>query len=152
MPVIRPSRRASLLGTACLLAALGAYLAPPGRAADRPRVLPGADPVPIVHPPSGPNRGHAVTFDPNVMSIEQLVNKIVEVKNRKDDLEKLQKHKLAPVVAEITQLPKTEVDVDGENARKTIRIVEMLDDHDDVQHVYYNAHIPEEVMAELAKE
>jgi hypothetical protein len=91
MPVIRPSRRASLLGTACLLAALGAYLAPPGRAADRPRVLPGADPVPIVHPPSGPNRGHAVTFDPNVMSIEQLVNKIVEVKNRKDDLEKLQK-------------------------------------------------------------
>ena len=66
--------------------------------------------------------------------------------------EELQKHKLAPVVAEITQLPKTEVDVDGENARKTIRIVEMLDDHDDVQHVYYNAHIPEEVMAELAKE
>jgi YebC/PmpR family DNA-binding regulatory protein len=64
----------------------------------------------------------------------------------------LQKNHVATVVAEITQLPKTEVDVDGENARKLIRLIEALDDHDDVQYVYHNAHISEELMAQIANE
>jgi YebC/PmpR family DNA-binding regulatory protein len=66
--------------------------------------------------------------------------------------EALQKGNIPTVVNEITQVPKTSVDVDAEAARKVMRLVEALDDHDDVQHVYFNAHIPEEMVAELAKE
>ena len=63
----------------------------------------------------------------------------------------LQKNNITPQVAEITQLPKTQVDADAETARKAVRLVEALDDHDDVQNVYSNLNIPDEVMAELAK-
>ena len=66
--------------------------------------------------------------------------------------EALQKNNVPTVVSEITQVPKTSVDVDAENARKVMRLYEALDDHDDVQHVYFNAHISEEMIAELAKE
>src|SRR5947209_16374634 len=50
--------------------------------------------------------------------------------------EAVQKHGLTPVVAEITQLPKAPVDVDTETAKKVMRLMEALDDHDDVQNVY----------------
>jgi YebC/PmpR family DNA-binding regulatory protein len=55
-------------------------------------------------------------------------------------------------VAEITQLPKAAVDVDTETAKKVMRLMEALDDHDDVQNVYSTLNITEEVLAEAAKE
>jgi YebC/PmpR family DNA-binding regulatory protein len=55
-------------------------------------------------------------------------------------------------VAEITQLPKAAVDVDTETAKKLMRLMEALDDHDDVQNVYSTLNITEEVLAEAAKE
>jgi transcriptional/translational regulatory protein YebC/TACO1 len=66
--------------------------------------------------------------------------------------EALQTKNLTPVVAEISQLAKTLVDLDAENARKLIRLVEAIDDHDDVQNVYHNGNMPDDVMAELAKD
>jgi YebC/PmpR family DNA-binding regulatory protein len=66
--------------------------------------------------------------------------------------EALQAKHLTTIHAEITQLPKTAVDADLEAARKVVRLIEALDDHDDVQNVYHNLNIPDEVMAELAKE
>ena len=50
--------------------------------------------------------------------------------------------------SEITQLAKVPVDVDAETGRKVMRLLEALDDHDDVQHVCFNANIPDEVLAE----
>jgi YebC/PmpR family DNA-binding regulatory protein len=55
-------------------------------------------------------------------------------------------------VAEITQLGKTQVDADPEAARKVMRLLEALDDQDDVQHVYSNLNLTEELAAEMAKE
>jgi YebC/PmpR family DNA-binding regulatory protein len=55
-------------------------------------------------------------------------------------------------VAEITQLPKAAVDVDTETAKKVMRLMEALNDHDDVQNVYSTLNITEEVLAEAAKE
>jgi YebC/PmpR family DNA-binding regulatory protein len=55
-------------------------------------------------------------------------------------------------VAEISQVPKAPVDVDAEAAKKVMRLVEALDDHDDVQNVYSTLNLTEEVMAELGKE
>ena len=43
----------------------------------------------------------------------------------------------------------TEVTLDAEGARKFLRLVDALEDSDDVQNVYSNADISDEVMAEL---
>ncbi len=59
----------------------------------------------------------------------------------------LKKNNLNPNVAEITQLAKAPVDVDSETGKKVIRLMEALDDHDDVQNVYSTANISEEMVA-----
>ncbi len=63
--------------------------------------------------------------------------------------EALQKNKLTPIVAEISQVPKAPVDVDAETGRKVLRLMDALDDQDDVQNVYSNVHITEEMVAEM---
>jgi YebC/PmpR family DNA-binding regulatory protein len=50
-------------------------------------------------------------------------------------------------VAEITMLPKSSVSLDGVEAEKMLRLLDILEDHDDVQNVYANFEIPDEVMA-----
>ena len=56
---------------------------------------------------------------------------------------------LAPTSAEITMVPQNSVPVDGGNARAVLKMVEGLEDHDDVQAVYANFDIPEAVLAEV---
>lgn len=46
-------------------------------------------------------------------------------------------------------LPKTTVELDLEGAQKVFRFIETLEEHDDVQRVYTNMEIPDEVMAKL---
>ncbi len=53
-------------------------------------------------------------------------------------------------LAETTMLPKNTVELQGKEAQQMIRLMEGLEDHDDVQHVYANFDIPESVMAALA--
>ena len=57
-----------------------------------------------------------------------------------------------PEAAQITRLPKNTVDLDADNARKVLKLLERLDDHDDVQNVASNFNIPDEVMAEIGEE
>ncbi len=52
--------------------------------------------------------------------------------------------------AEITMIPSTTAPLDGETAPKVLKLIDMLEDLDDVQNVYSNADIPDEVMAQLA--
>jgi YebC/PmpR family DNA-binding regulatory protein len=54
--------------------------------------------------------------------------------------------------AEITMVPKTTVPLDEKKAAAVLRLYDALDDHDDVQNVYANFEIPEDVMAKLEKE
>jgi YebC/PmpR family DNA-binding regulatory protein len=54
-----------------------------------------------------------------------------------------------PEVAEVTMKPSTTVDMDLQSAEKIMRLVDMLEDLDDVQNVYSNAEFSEEVMAQL---
>jgi YebC/PmpR family DNA-binding regulatory protein len=61
--------------------------------------------------------------------------------------EALKKQGLTPTVAEISQVPKAPVDVDAETGRKVMRLMEALDDQDDVQNVYSNVNISEEMVA-----
>ncbi|MBY6212507.1 YebC/PmpR family DNA-binding transcriptional regulator [Microbulbifer agarilyticus] len=55
-----------------------------------------------------------------------------------------------PDNADIAMIPSTTVPMDKDGAEKVLALVDMLEDLDDVQSVYTNADIPEEVMAELA--
>jgi len=50
--------------------------------------------------------------------------------------------------AEVTRIPATLVPVTGDEARKVLSLLEDLEDHDDVQNVYSNCDIPEEILAE----
>lgn len=56
--------------------------------------------------------------------------------------EKLVVQKLQPDQADITLLPATYVILDAENAEKMTRLIDMLEDLDDVQNVYSNAENP----------
>jgi YebC/PmpR family DNA-binding regulatory protein len=51
--------------------------------------------------------------------------------------------------AELTMLPQSTIPVDGGEARRVLQLIEALDDLEDVQSVYANFDIPEEVMASL---
>ena len=56
-----------------------------------------------------------------------------------------------PMTAKIAMLPKTLVKVEGKQAQQLIRLMELLDDHDDVQHVWSNFDIEaKEIEASLA--
>jgi YebC/PmpR family DNA-binding regulatory protein len=52
--------------------------------------------------------------------------------------------------AEATMIPKQTVDLDSSKARQAMRLVELLEDLDDVQQVTANFEIPEDVFAEVA--
>jgi len=51
--------------------------------------------------------------------------------------------------AEVTMLPQTTVPVQGSEAKQVLGLIEALDDLDDVQAVYANFDIPEEMLAEV---
>ena len=58
---------------------------------------------------------------------------------------------LEPGAAELTMLPTSTVEVATEaEAKRVLRLIEALDDHDDVQNVYANFDIPDEIMAAYA--
>jgi YebC/PmpR family DNA-binding regulatory protein len=56
---------------------------------------------------------------------------------------------LAPESATVTMVPETTVHSAGEDAEKVLKLIETLEDNDDVQRVYANFEIPDEEMAAL---
>jgi transcriptional/translational regulatory protein YebC/TACO1 len=48
--------------------------------------------------------------------------------------------------------PKTEIELDVDDARKVSRLIDNLDDLDDVQNIYSNWTASDEVMAQLDEE
>lgn len=51
--------------------------------------------------------------------------------------------------AEISMIASTKAELDAETAEKFMRLIDTLEEHDDVQEVYHNAEISDEVMASL---
>ena len=58
---------------------------------------------------------------------------------------------MAPEMSEVTERPSTTVDLELDDAQKIMRLVDTLEDLDDVQNVYSNADFSDEVMAELSQ-
>jgi YebC/PmpR family DNA-binding regulatory protein len=59
----------------------------------------------------------------------------------------IDEHSIPYIVAEITMLPQSTVNLQGKEAEQMIRLMETLEDSDDVQKVYTNADIPEELVS-----
>lgn len=57
-------------------------------------------------------------------------------------------HGLEPEVSGVNRVPQTMVDVDAGTAKQALRLLEALDDHDDVQAVSTNLNIPDELLSE----
>ena len=58
----------------------------------------------------------------------------------------LEKNKITPTEAKLGQIAKNPVTLDETKARQMMRLMESLDDHEDVQNVWSNFDIPEELM------
>ena len=54
-------------------------------------------------------------------------------------------------LAEITMLPRSYISLDGKSAEQMIRLIEALEEHEDIQNVYTNVDIPDEVMDRIGK-
>jgi len=69
-----------------------------------------------------------------------------------DVSEALDTAKIAVDAKEITRIPQNTVDLDVATARKVLKLLDELDDHDDVQNVSANFNIPDEAMEQLESE
>ncbi len=62
--------------------------------------------------------------------------------------EHLKKENIKLNLAEVTMIPQNYVKLEGKDAQRMLKLMEALEDHDDVQNVYANFDIPDEIMGE----
>jgi YebC/PmpR family DNA-binding regulatory protein len=60
----------------------------------------------------------------------------------------LEAKQITPLAADLQQVPKVPVDADTETGQKVLRLMDALDDHDDVQHVYANLNVTDAMLAD----
>ena len=79
---------------------------------------------------------------------------ILEVLTAPDQLESvkdaLEQAKITPASAEVTMMPSTTTSISGKQAEQMIRLLEALEDHDDVQRVSSNMDIAAEELEKLS--
>jgi YebC/PmpR family DNA-binding regulatory protein len=77
-----------------------------------------------------------------------------EVRTNPSEFEKvkgaLESLGVSPLSAEVTMVPKNTLQLGGRDAEQMLRLMEVLEDHDDVQNVYANFDIPEELMDQMS--
>ena len=61
----------------------------------------------------------------------------------------LEQAKITPSLQQVTRIPNNPVDLDAATGKKVLKLMERLDDHDDIQTVSANFNIPAEAMAEI---
>ncbi len=85
----------------------------------------------------------------DVKTVEDKFEVICELDDFAAVQEALQAANIETETAELNRIPNDTVDLDVETAKKVLKMMDELDDHDDVQSVAANFNIPEEAMAEL---
>jgi len=64
--------------------------------------------------------------------------------------ERLESGGISVKEAQLTYIPQSTVRVEGEKAEKLIKLLDALEKHDDVQHIYSNFDVPEEILASIS--
>ncbi len=76
-----------------------------------------------------------------------------EITTAPEDLNKvkghLEKENIKMSLAEVTMVPRNYIKLEGKDAEKMLKLMEALEEHDDVQNVYANFDIPDEIMAKM---
>ncbi|MGZ9143314.1 MAG: YebC/PmpR family DNA-binding transcriptional regulator [Candidatus Binatia bacterium] len=79
---------------------------------------------------------------------------VFEVIAQPEDFEKVKERldheNIAIASAQVSLVPKNTVDVDAKNVEQVVKLSEELEDHDDVQNVAANFHIPDELMDKVS--
>lgn len=65
-------------------------------------------------------------------------------------LDALKAKGIEPISSEVSMVPQNYIKVEGKNAQQVIKLMEALDEHDDVQHVYGNFDIEESELEEVS--
>ena len=65
-------------------------------------------------------------------------------------VEAVKKAGIQPISAEVAMIPQNYIKLEGQHAHQMIRLVEALEEHDDVQHVHSNFDIDQKVLEEVA--
>lgn len=83
-------------------------------------------------------------------------DKIYEITTDPKDFEKVKKalddNKVECQLAEVTMVPTMTVKLSGDHAKQVIALVDALEDYEDVQNVYANFDIPDEILEQMKKE
>ena len=77
---------------------------------------------------------------------------ITDAESFRGVVEALQQAGVETASAEVTMLPKNTVELDKDGAKKVLRLVDALEEYEDVQEVYANFDIPDEILEELSEE
>jgi len=81
-------------------------------------------------------------------------NENIEVITPPEDYQKfsnlIKEQNIDCLLSEVTLIPKTTVDLEGKKAMQMLNLMEQLEDHDDVQKVYANFNIADEIMEEIS--
>lgn len=98
------------------------------------------------------NRLFGVALEAGAEDVRRSDN-LFEVITLPKDLERvkefLTKEKIEIAEGEVTMLPQSTVKLEGKPAQQMLQLMEELEEHDDVQNVYANFDIPEEIMAAM---
>ncbi len=82
------------------------------------------------------------------------VEKMHEITTAPDEMEKvrlaIEEQKVPVVEAEVTLVPLSTVRVEGKDAQAVLRLIEAMEEEDDVQAVFANYDIPDEVMEAIS--
>jgi YebC/PmpR family DNA-binding regulatory protein len=95
-----------------------------------------------------------LAIDAGAEDMESEDNEFYEIYTDYEQLEivcsELDKSSVMISSSERTLIPQNTIKLDGKQAEQMLKLMEVLDDHDDVQDVYANFDIDEEVMAKIA--
>ncbi len=86
------------------------------------------------------------------MSLEDDVFEIItSLEDFEQVKEAIEKRGLEPAMAELTMIPQSTVKLDAEQSRSMLKVMERLEDLEDVQKVYTNCDIASEIMEAMAE-
>jgi len=87
----------------------------------------------------------------DIQTTESSYDVVTEPANFEKVKKALDDKKIKYTVAEITMIPKSYVKLEGKDAEQMLKLMNALDENDDVQNVYANFDIPQEVMDKLSE-
>lgn len=86
----------------------------------------------------------------DVRKVEDTYEIITSVNNFEKVRSALAAHNITYNSAEITFIPQTTIKLEGKEAEQMLRLMDALEEHDDIQHIYANFDIPTEIMEQVA--